>query len=181
MSQYRIDGRLPQSIAEHVWLAPTAQVIGNVVLGREASIWFSAIVRGDNEPIMIGDRSNVQDGCVLHSDPGAPLHIGSDTTIGHRAVLHGCTIGDVCLIGIGAVILNRASIGERSIVGANALVTEAKQFPPGALIIGAPARVVRELTTAEQEMIAANAAHYVRNAKRFRKGLEHTDALRISA
>jgi carbonic anhydrase/acetyltransferase-like protein (isoleucine patch superfamily) len=130
MSQYRLDGRLPQSIAEHVWLAPTAQVIGNVVLGREASIWFSAIVRGDNEPIMIGDRTNVQDGCVLHSDPGAPLHIASDT-IGRRAVLHGCTIGDVCLIGIGAVILNHASIGERSIVGATALVTEAKQFSPG--------------------------------------------------
>jgi carbonic anhydrase/acetyltransferase-like protein (isoleucine patch superfamily) len=104
-------------MAEDVWLAPTAQVIGNVVLGREASIWFSAIVRGDNEPIVIGDRTNVQDGCVLHSDPGARLRIGNDTTVGHRAVLHGCTIGDRCLIGIGAVILNRASIGERSIVG----------------------------------------------------------------
>ena len=112
MSHYSLDGRLPQSMAEDVWLAPTAQVIGDVVLGREASIWFSAIVRGDNEPIVIGDRTNVQDGCVLHSDPGAPLHIGNDATIGHRAMLHGCRIGDTCLIGIGAVILNRASIGE---------------------------------------------------------------------
>jgi carbonic anhydrase/acetyltransferase-like protein (isoleucine patch superfamily) len=127
---------------------------------------------------MVG--SDVQDGSVLHSDPGAPLHIGTDTTVGHRAVLHGCTIGDRCLIGIGAVILNRASIGERSIVGANALVTETKQFPPASLIVGAPARVVRELTTAEQQMIAANAAHYVRNARRFRRGLEYPEALRMS-
>jgi carbonic anhydrase/acetyltransferase-like protein (isoleucine patch superfamily) len=181
MSQYGLDGRLPRLIAGGVWLAPTAQVIGNVTLGREASIWFSAVVRGDNEAIVIGDRTNVQDGCVLHSDPGAPLHIGNDTTIGHRAVRHGCTIGDTCLIGIGAVILNRASIGERSIVGASALVTETKQFPPGSLIVGAPARVVRELTPAEQQMIATNAAHYVRNAKRFTKGLKHAETLRISA
>jgi carbonic anhydrase/acetyltransferase-like protein (isoleucine patch superfamily) len=176
MSRYRLGALHPRMIADDAWLAPTAQVIGNVVVGREASIWFSAVVRGDNEPIVMGDRTNVQDGCVLHTDPGAPLRIGQDTSVGRRVVLHGCSIGHNCLIGIGAVILNHASIGRDSLVAANSLVTERKQFAPRSLIVGSPARVTRELTDTELEMIAENASFYVRNAKRFQSELRHDDA-----
>jgi len=154
------------------WIAPDASVIGNVKMGEGASIWFGAVVRGDNEPIIIGARSNIQDGSVLHSDPGSPLTIGEGVTVGHKVVLHGCTIGDNSLIGIGAVVLNRARIGKNSLVGAGALVTEGKDFPDGVLIVGSPARVVRELTPEQIEGLKRSAEHYVGNAQRFAKGLK---------
>ena len=149
------------------WVAPSAQVIGNVHLGRGANIWFNAVLRGDLEPITVGENSNVQDGSVLHTDPGVPLTIGRNCTVGHMVMLHGCTIGDNCLIGIGATVLNRARIGENSIVGAHALVTEGKQFPPGVLLLGAPAKVARELTAEEIADLPAGAERYVLNARRF--------------
>lgn len=154
------------------WIAPDASIVGNVQVGEGVSIWFGAVVRGDNEPIVIGARSNIQDGSVLHSDPGSPLTIGEGVTVGHKVVLHGCTIGDNSLIGIGAVVLNRARIGRNSIVGAGALVTEGKAFPDGVLIVGSPARVVRELTPEQIEGLRRSAAHYVENGKRFAKGLK---------
>ncbi len=149
------------------WIAPGAFLIGNVELGEDASIWFNAVVRGDNERIRIGKGTNIQDGAMLHSDPGAPLNIGAGCTIGHHAIVHGCTIGDDVLIGMGATVLNRAQIGANSLVGANALVTEGKQFPPRSLIIGAPAKAVRELDEAAIEAIRQSARHYADNARRF--------------
>jgi carbonic anhydrase/acetyltransferase-like protein (isoleucine patch superfamily) len=157
------------------WIAPDASVVGNVKMGEGTSIWFGAVLRGDNEPITIGARSNIQDGSVLHSDPGAPLTVGEGVTVGHRVVLHGCTVGDNSLIGIGAVVLNRARIGKNSLVGAGALVTAGKAFPDGVLIVGSPARVVRELTPEQIEGLKRSAEHYVGNAGRFAKGLKRVD------
>jgi carbonic anhydrase/acetyltransferase-like protein (isoleucine patch superfamily) len=154
------------------WVAPGAHVIGDVRLGEDVSVWFGAIVRGDNEPIRIGARSNIQDLSVLHSDPGSPLTIGEGVTIGHKVVLHGCTIGDNSLIGLGASVLNRARIGANSLVGAGALVTEGKVFPDGVLIVGAPARVARELTPEQIEGVKRSAEHYVANGRRFARELQ---------
>lgn len=153
------------------WVAPTAVLIGKVVLKRNASIWFGAVLRGDNEPIVVGENSNVQDGSVLHTDMGAPLTIGKDVTIGHQVMLHGCTIGDCALVGIKATVLNHAIIPNHSLVGAHALVTERKTFEEGALITGAPARVVRKLEEPQKQMLALSAAHYVENWKRYRREL----------
>lgn len=149
------------------WIAPNAIVVGDVILEADASVWFSAVVRGDNDPITIGQDSNVQDGAVLHSDLGLPLTIGRGVTVGHLAMLHSCEVGDDSLIGIGAVVLNRARIGKRSIVGTKALVPEGKTYPDGVLILGAPARVARELTEAEMGFLKVSAQHYVQNWKRF--------------
>jgi carbonic anhydrase/acetyltransferase-like protein (isoleucine patch superfamily) len=170
MAIYELDGLGPQ-VGEGAWVADSAQVIGNVRLGEGASVWFGAVVRGDNEAMTVGARSNVQEGSVLHSDPGFPLVIGDDVTIGHQVMLHGCTIGDGTLIGIKAVVLNGARIGKNCIVGASALVTEGKEFPDGSMIIGAPARAVRQLTPEEVAGLPRIAEHYVTNAKRFRAGL----------
>jgi len=156
-------------------VAPTATVIGWVSLQSQASVWPAAVVRGDNEPIVIGDRSNVQDGAVLHTDPGYPLTVGEDVTIGHQAMLHGCTIGAGSLIGIQAVILNGAVIGKGCLVGAGALITERKAFPDNVLILGAPARVTRLLTPAEQARLRENAAVYVRRAAEYRLRLRRAD------
>lgn len=153
------------------WVAPDAQVIGRVRLGAEASIWFGAVLRGDNEPIVIGARSNVQDGAMLHADPGFPCVLGEDVTVGHHAILHGCTVGDGALIGMGATLLNGARIGAGSIVGANALVTEGKAFPDRSLIVGAPAKAVRTLDEAAAARLLASAAHYVANWRRYAAGL----------
>ncbi|AXJ95026.1 MULTISPECIES: gamma carbonic anhydrase family protein [unclassified Sphingomonas] len=158
------------------FVAPGAQVIGNVTLGDEASIWFNAVVRGDNDPIVIGARSNVQDAAVIHADPGVPATIGRGVTIGHRAIVHGATIGDHSLIGMGAIVLNRAEIGAESLVGAGALVTEGKVFPPRSLIVGSPARVVRTLTDAEVAGLHLSAATYVANARRYAAELAVRDA-----
>lgn len=174
MPLYQLDDLRPL-LAPDAWVAPSATLIGDVRLAAQASVWFGATLRGDNTPILIGARSNIQDGAVGHSDPGAALTIGADCTIGHNAILHGCTIEDGVLIGMGAIVLNRAVIGAGSIVGAGALVTEGKAFPPGSLIVGTPARAVRQLDEAAQALLRASAAHYVANARRYAGGLKRVD------
>jgi carbonic anhydrase/acetyltransferase-like protein (isoleucine patch superfamily) len=171
MAIYELDGTSPR-IADSAWVAGSAEVMGNVELADEASIWFGAILRGDTETIRIGRRSNIQDASVLHADVGMPLTVGDDVTVGHQVMLHGCTIGDGSLIGIGAVVLNGARIGKGCLVGAGALVTEGKEFPDGSMIIGSPARVVRQLTPEQLEGLRKSAQHYVENARRFRTGLK---------
>ena len=170
MAIYRLDERTP-NIAPSAWVAENASVIGAVELAADASVWFGAVLRGDTELLRIGRGSNVQDGSVVHADPGRPTTIGADVTVGHKAMLHGCTIGDGSLVGIGAVILNGARIGRHCLVFACALVTEGKSFPDGSLIIGSPAVVARPLTTEQIEDLLASARHYVENARRFRAGL----------
>lgn len=150
------------------WVAPNAYVIGNVTLGRDVGVWFAATIRGDNEPVCIGERTNIQEGAVLHSDPGSPLTIGANVTIGHGAIVHGCTVGDNSLIGMGATVLNGAQIGRNCIVGAGALVTEGKVFPDNALIVGVPAKAVRTLDDTAAAGLAQSAETYVRNMHRFR-------------
>ncbi|KQN26329.1 acetyltransferase [Sphingomonas sp. Leaf33] len=174
MPLYAIAGHAP-TLGDGAWVAPSADLIGDVQLGEQASIWFGAVVRGDNTPIIIGARSNVQEGAALHSDPGAPLTVGEDVTVGHHAVLHGCTVGARSLIGMGAIVLNRAVIGEDCIVGAGALVTEGKSFPSGSLIVGSPARVVRTLDDAAKAMLRASAAVYVTKAAEYAAGLTRVD------
>lgn len=170
MAIYELDGKQPR-LAAGAWVADSAQVIGDVVLGENASVWFGAVIRGDTEPITIGPGSNVQDLSVLHADVGQPLVIGANVTVGHQVMLHGCTIGDGALIGIQAVILNGARIGKGCIVGAGSVVTEGKEFPDHCLIIGAPAKVVRTLDDEAARRLAESAAHYVDNARRFAVGL----------
>lgn len=171
MAIYELDGLTPQ-LGEGAWVADSAQVIGNVQLGDGASVWFGAVLRGDNEPMRIGKGTNIQEGSVLHSDPGFPLTLGENVTIGHQVMLHGCTVGDGTLIGIKSVVLNGAKIGRNCIVGAGALVTEGKGFPDGSMILGAPARAVRELSPEQQAGLPRIAEHYVANAKRFMTGLK---------
>lgn len=146
-------------------------MIGRVILQKNVSIWFGAVLRGDNDPIVVGENSNVQDHAVLHTDAGVPLEIGDDVTIGHRAMIHGAIVGDGSLIGIGAILLNGARIGRSCIIGAGTLVAEGKVIPDGMVALGAPARVVREVTDAERQMLAASARHYVENWKRYRLGM----------
>jgi carbonic anhydrase/acetyltransferase-like protein (isoleucine patch superfamily) len=153
------------------WVAPTAVLIGRVVLKKNASVWWGAVLRGDNEPIVVGENSNVQDGSVLHTDIGAPLTIGKDVTIGHQVTLHGCTIADTSLIGIKATVLNHATIPSFCLVGAHALVTERKSFDEGRLITGAPARAARALEEAQKQLIQFSAAHYVENWTRYKRDL----------
>ena len=171
MPLYEFAGQAP-ALADGAWVAPSADVIGDVNLGQDASVWFGAVIRGDNTPILIGARSHVQEGAALHSDPGAPLTIGEDVTVGHHAILHGCTVGARSLIGMGAIILNRAVIGEDCSVGAGALVTEGKTFPPGSLIVGSPARVARMLDDTAKAMLLASARIYVSKAKDYAVGLK---------
>ncbi|RIX98000.1 gamma carbonic anhydrase family protein [Aureimonas flava] len=157
---------------DSVFIAPGAQVVGDVALGADVGVWFGAVIRGDVAPIRVGARTNVQDGAVLHADPSFPLRIGEDCTIGHRAIVHGCTVGDGTLIGMGATILNGARIGAGCLVGAGALVTEGKVFPDGSLIVGAPAKVVRALDAAAIAELRGSAERYVDNARRFKAGLK---------
>src|SRR6476660_1134372 len=159
MPLYRLGDLVPQ-LAAGAWAAPSADLIGEVRIGERASVWFAAVIRADNTPIIIGEESNIQDGSVCHSDEGSPLSIGARVTVGHQAILHGCTIADDCLIGMGARILNRAVIESGSIVGAGALVTEGKRFERGSLIVGAPARVVRQVTDEERKLLRESARHY---------------------
>ena len=154
------------------WVAPSAVLIGRVVLKRNASVWWGAVLRGDNEPIVVGENSNVQDGSVLHTDLGAPLTIGQDVTIGHQVMLHGCTIADTSLIGIKATVLNYASIPSFCLVGAHALVTERKTFEQGSLITGAPARAIRAIDDQQRQIIQFSAHHYVENWKRYQRDLK---------
>jgi carbonic anhydrase/acetyltransferase-like protein (isoleucine patch superfamily) len=153
------------------WVAPNATLIGKVRLQAGASVWFGAVLRGDNELIDIGENSNVQDGTVMHTDTGIPLTIGKNVTIGHNVMLHGCSVGDCSLIGINAVILNGAKIGKYCIIGANSLIAEGKEIPDGSLVMGSPGKVVRELTDAQKQMLEASAAHYVQNAQRYARDL----------
>ncbi|HKH75897.1 MAG TPA: gamma carbonic anhydrase family protein, partial [Rubrobacteraceae bacterium] len=153
---------------------PGAFVVGRVRLGEESSVWYGAVLRGDTEPITVGDRTNVQDGCVLHADPGYPATIGDGCVIGHNAVVHGCEVGDGCLVGMGATIMNGAKIGEGSIVAAGALVPEGKAFPARSLIVGAPAKLVREVTEAQTEGIARGARTYVERARLHRESQERS-------
>lgn len=164
MPLYELDGQRPQ-VGAGAWVAPSADLIGDVRLGDGASIWFGAVIRADNTPIWIGARSNIQDGAICHSDPGAPLTIGADVTVGHQAVLHGCTVEDGALIGMGARVLNNAVIGASCVVGAGALVTEGKSFEPGMLIVGSPARAIRALSDAEKKALLASAAGYAQKAR----------------
>ena len=173
MALYALDGTQPQiARGEGVWIAPSAAVIGRVQLDTESSVWFGAVLRGDNEPIHIGPRSNIQDLTVMHTDPGKPCIVGAGVTVGHRAILHGCTIGDNSLIGMGAVVLNGAVIGQNCLIGAHALIPENKVIPDNSLVVGAPGRVVRELDEAAIAGIRASADRYVANARRFSSGLE---------
>jgi carbonic anhydrase/acetyltransferase-like protein (isoleucine patch superfamily) len=165
---YDLENKKPKNSGEN-WVAPNATIIGDVTLEKNSSVWFNAVIRGDNENIHVGEGSNVQDGSVLHTDPGCPLRIGKDVTIGHIVMLHGCTIGDNSLIGIGAVILNNAKIGKNCIIGAKALITENKEIPDNSLVVGAPGRVVRKLTDEEIGKITENAKHYQDNWKRYVK------------
>ncbi|MDT8855633.1 gamma carbonic anhydrase family protein [Paracoccaceae bacterium Fryx2] len=167
---YALEGLVPE-IDPEAWVAPDANLIGRVKLAAGVSIWFGATLRGDNEPILVGAGSNVQESCVLHTDMGYPLTIGADCTIGHRAMLHGCTIGDGSLIGMGATVLNGAVIGRGCLIGAGALVTEGKEIPDGSLVMGAPGRVVRVLDAQAQARLLASAAGYRANMRRFRDGL----------
>lgn len=171
---YRIDDRTPEK-KEGVFVAGNATVIGSCVLCEESSIWFNAVLRGDNDVITVGPQSNVQDGAVLHTDSGIPLTLGKGVTVGHNAMLHGCDIGDYSLIGIGAVILNKARIGKHCIIGANALVPEGMDIPDGSLVVGYPAVIKRELNDMQKKLLEASAAHYVQNAERYTNTLEEVD------
>ena len=153
------------------WIAPNAVVLGNVILRKNASVWFGAVLRGDNDPIEIGENSNVQDNSVLHTDNGSPLTIGANVTVGHMVMMHGCTVGDGSLIGIGSIVLNGAKIGKNCLVGANTLITEGKEFPDNVMIMGSPGKVVRELDPAQAQRMAMGSLSYVRNWQRFKADL----------
>lgn len=170
MAIYEFDGVSPQ-IADSAWVADSAEVMGDVVLGEQVSLWFGVVARGDTAAIRIGSQTNIQDLSVLHADVGMPLSIGSGVTVGHKAMLHGCTVGDDSLIGIGAVVLNGAKIGKGCLVGAGSLVTEGKEFPDGSMIMGTPAKVVRQLTPEQLQGLRDSARHYVANAQRFKASL----------
>jgi carbonic anhydrase/acetyltransferase-like protein (isoleucine patch superfamily) len=173
MAIYEIDGQAPEFPADgRYWVAETAVLIGRVRLKSEASVWFGAVLRGDNEWIELGERSQIQDNSTLHTDPGFPLTIGANCVIGHKVVLHGCTVGDNSLIGMGALVLNGARIGRNSLVGAGALVTEGKEFPDNSLIVGSPARVIRSLNEKTTEIIAEGAEIYVQRWQQYAKGLK---------
>ena len=176
MAVYELDGvcpELPQS--GNYWVAESASVLGRVILHENASVWFGAVLRGDNDPITVGENSNVQDGSVLHTDIGCPLTIGRDVTIGHMAMLHGCTVGDESLIGIGSTVLNRAVIGKNCIIGAHSLIPEGKVIPDNSLVMGSPGKVVKELRPEQVSLIKASARVYVENWKRFKSGLKRLD------
>jgi carbonic anhydrase/acetyltransferase-like protein (isoleucine patch superfamily) len=170
MALYELDGIAPR-LGANAWVADSAQVMGNVSLGADASVWFGTVIRGDTESITIGRGSNIQDGSAMHADIGMPIVLGENVTVGHKVMLHGCTIGDDTLIGIGAIVLNGARIGKNCLVGAGALVTEGKEFPDGSMIIGSPAKAVRPLTPEQIASVRQSARHYVENARRFQAGL----------
>ncbi len=174
MPRYAIGDKRP-AVPANSWVAPSADLIGEVVLGHDVGIWFGAVIRADNTPIVIGDRSNIQEGAMLHSDPEVPLRIGTGCTIGHHAILHGCTLGDNVLVGMGATILNDAVIGDNCLVGAGALVTEGKNFPPGNLIVGVPAKAVRELSPEAILDLKRSAGDYVAKQREFSRALVRLD------
>ncbi|EEQ95980.1 gamma carbonic anhydrase family protein [Brucella sp. ZJ1_1] len=173
MPIYAYNGHKPQFVDRSSnWIAPDATLIGKIVVGENAGFWFGAVLRGDNEPITIGDDTNVQEHTIMHTDIGFPLTVGAGCTIGHRAILHGCTVGENTLIGMGAIVLNGARIGKNCLIGAGALVTEGKVIPDNSLVVGSPAMVLRELDEAAVEKLKASAEHYVEKARSFMRGLE---------
>jgi carbonic anhydrase/acetyltransferase-like protein (isoleucine patch superfamily) len=171
MAVYSLGERSVEFRGAECYIAPSASVIGSVSLGHDASVWFGAVVRGDNDRVTIGDRTNIQDNCVVHPDPGIPVTIGANVSVGHMAMVHGCTIGDWSLIGIGAVILNHAVIGEYTLVGAKTLIPERKVFPGGVLILGQPGKVIRDLRPEEIDMLRRSAESYVAKGRRYRREL----------
>jgi carbonic anhydrase/acetyltransferase-like protein (isoleucine patch superfamily) len=171
MAIYQLDDHTPD-VHESTWIADSAQVMGAVSLHANTSVWFNAVIRGDTETITIGEGSNIQDLAVIHADNGLPVVVGKHVTVGHQVMLHGCTIGDESLIGIAAVVLNGARIGKNCVVGAGSVVTEGKEFPDGSLIMGTPAKVVRELTPEQIEGLRMSAKHYMQNSLRFKNGLK---------
>lgn len=175
MPIYALEGQEPEFEDDTVWVAPDATIVGKVSLARQVGVWFGAVMRGDNERISIGARSNIQEHSMLHTDPGFPLTVGEGCTIGHRAILHGCTIGDNSLVGMGAIILNGAKIGKNCLVGAGALITEGKEFPDNSLIVGSPAKAIRVLDDEAAERLKLSAALYVSNAARFAKGMKQIE------
>ena len=174
MALYQLDDLTP-TVHESAWVADNAQVMGDVKLAENSSVWFGVVIRGDTETITIGQGSNIQDNSVLHADHGMPLNIGENVTVGHQVMLHGCTIGDGSLIGIQAVILNGAKIGKNCLVGAGSLVTEGKEFPDGCMILGSPARAVKQLSPEQIEGLKMSAQHYMNNANRYKNGLRKLD------
>ncbi|HWA64063.1 MAG TPA: gamma carbonic anhydrase family protein [Caulobacteraceae bacterium] len=173
MGAYKLGERVPEFPgADEYWIAPNAVVLGKVILKKNASVWFGAVLRGDNDPIVIGENSNVQDNSVLHTDTGSPLTIGANVTVGHMVMMHGCTVGDGALIGIGAIVLNGAKIGKNCLVGAGTLIPEGKEYPDNTMILGSPGRVVRELSPEQAARMSLGAMSYVHNWKRFRAELE---------
>lgn len=171
---YRLGARCPQR-GKDVFVADTARIIGSVALEDESSVWFGVVIRGDNDLITVGPQSNVQDNAVLHTDGGIPLTLGRGVTVGHNAMLHGCTVGDYSLIGINAVVLNKARIGKHCIIGANALIPEGMEIPDGSLVVGSPAVIKRQLTDVQKKILEASAAHYVQNARRYCEELQAID------
>ncbi|MCB1916210.1 MAG: gamma carbonic anhydrase family protein [Rhodocyclaceae bacterium] len=174
MAIYRLGDRTPV-IGKNCWIAESASVVGSVVLGDHANVWFGAVLRGDNDPITIGANTNIQDGSVLHTDEGVPLTVGDNVTIGHMVMLHGCTIGEGSLIGINAVVLNKAVIGNHCIIGANTLIPEGKVVPDRSLVVGSPGRIIRKLSDDDLQRLMENASGYVANAQRFERDLERID------
>ena len=167
---FDLDERKP-SVHPSCFVADSAQLIGSVALAEDASVWFNCVLRGDNDLLSIGPQSNVQDGTIIHTDAGIQVRVGRAVTIGHRVMLHGCEVGDCTLVGIGAIVLNRAKIGSYCLIGAGALITEGKEIPDGSLVVGAPGRVVRQLSEPEKRMLEASAAHYVQNGQRYKERL----------
>jgi len=172
---YSLGDLSPKHIGKPAFIAPNASLIGNVELHARSSIWFGVVIRAENDRIVIGEDSNIQDGSVLHVDPGCPLQIGKGVTVGHKAMLHGCTVGDYSLIGINAVVLNGAKIGKHCLIGANALIPENMVIPDGSMVLGSPGKIKRELSDAQKKMLEASAAHYVRNGERYSKQLVKMD------
>ena len=165
---YDLENKKPKNSGEN-WVAPNATIIGDVTLEKNSSIWFNAVLRGDIENIYVGEGSNIQDGSVLHTDPGCPLKVGKNVTVGHLVMLHGCTIGDNSMIGIGAVILNKAKIGKNCIIGAKALITEGMEIPDGSMVVGVPGKIKKTLSDEEQKMVSIAANHYIENYKKYKK------------
>lgn len=175
MAIYSLDDKQPKLPGGFCFVADSAHVIGDVELSEGVGIWFGVVIRGDNEPIVIGENSNIQENCIMHTDIGFPLTVGKGCTIGHAAILHGCTLGDNTLVGMGATVLNGAKIGNNCLIGAGALVTEGKEIPDNSLVVGSPARVVRSLDGKVEAMLKQSASHYVQNARRFSGGLKRID------
>lgn len=171
MPIYHLGDKVPQ-LAPTVWVAPNATIVGDVHLAENVSIWWNAVLRGDNDPIIIGENTNIQDGSVLHTDEGIPLTLGRDITVGHKVMMHGCTVGDGALIGMGSILLNGAVIGKHCLIGAGTLIPEGKVIPERSLVVGSPGRVIRELSDEQVARMVASAQHYVRNARRYQQFLE---------